>query len=129
MVLFFPVIVVYPATPESPPGRLFFSSDSDKHPVFVERILHVPCRDEDILFVLRAVVRDQKAVAVPMAGQNSRNKVFARGKAIPSPPNAPYYSCSIQLVQKSLQASAVVAVKVEPAHGIPECEAVGFQGS
>jgi hypothetical protein len=44
--------------------------------IFMQRILHVPCRDEDIFFVLRAVVRDQKAVAVRMALNPSLDQSF-----------------------------------------------------
>ena len=124
---FFPVIIVYPATPESPPGRLFFSSDFDKHPVFVERIFHVPGRNKDVFLVSSPVIRDQKSIPVPMAAQDSGNEIFAGWKRVAPAFDAVNNPFCIQFVQVTLQAPAFIAVQVQCPNRVAKTKTMAFQ--
>jgi len=86
----------------------------------MERVFHVPGWDKNVLFAASPVIGYYETVAIPMATEDSRNKVFASGKGIASSLYAMDDSFGVQVVEEILQTPAVIAVQVQKAHDIAE---------
>jgi hypothetical protein len=86
----------------------------------VDSVFHIPGWDENVLFAESPVIGYDETVAIPMATEDSRNKVFASGQGIASSLYAMDDSFRVQVIEEILQTPAIVAVQVQKAHDVAE---------
>jgi len=92
----------------------------------MQSIFHAPCRYKNILLVKCTVLGNEKSISIPVALENSGNKIFSFGKCVASSFDPMDYFLRIQFIQKTAQASAMIAVQIQKSNHISKCELFGF---